>query len=156
MASSASPGRRCPSATPPTTPASRLAARSLSASPVHTAVPTRHRPVSPAPEAHGRRGRITRMRSDHRDPAARTLGAGANAPAPTAGSLPSGTVFYVNPNSGAHLCDAADVSALATWAEKLVTAPPKLTSPNLTHWPAAVAWTAVPLAWVSGASVIPL
>jgi hypothetical protein len=31
------------------------------------------------------------MRSDHRDPAARTLGAGANAPAPTAGSLPSGT-----------------------------------------------------------------
>ncbi len=73
--------------------------------------------------------------------------------------LVTGTVPTTGPVTGLSRrssIDAADVSALATWAEKLVTAPPKLTSPNLTHWPTAVAWTAVPLAWVSGASVIPL
>jgi endoglucanase len=73
------------------------------------------------------------MRSDHFDPAARPAGAGAMrrllavgaglalvgvtlsaqaapAAAATAGSLPAGTAFYVNPNSGASLWDAAHPS----------------------------------------------
>ena len=84
------------------------------------------------------------MRSDHRDPAARTLGAGANAPAPTAGSLPSGTAFCVNPNSGAHLWDAANPadSREATIASKVANEPTGIgfTTSN----PAAVSWARLP------------
>jgi hypothetical protein len=84
------------------------------------------------------------MRSDHRDPAARTLGAGANAPAPTAGSLPSGTAFYVNPNSGAHLWDAANPagSREATIASKVANKPTG--SWFTTYNPAAVSWARLP------------
>src|ERR1039458_5329331 len=51
--------------------------------------------------------------------------------------LVTGTVPTTGPVTGLSRrssIDAADVSALATWGEKLVTAPPKVTAPNLILW----------------------